>query len=395
MAVDMARWFLGKFFGKPEEVDMRECFSASTEFRVRLLALNTCVSLIASAVGKCEFRTFRKNKEVREQEYWLWNVEPNINQNSTEFLHKLIANLVCDGKALVIGTRHRDGHEMLVVADSFKEGQKYPAKMNTYTEVKVGEVTYDKTFRESEVLCFRLRTGDHASLIGSLAKSYEEMIAASRDYYIRNSGAHLKVHVSQMESAEKDYASKFKQLMDEQVKPWLTQRNGVLPEFDGYKYEDMSKNPDSNVLGDVRKLCEDVFSFTARCLGIPPVLLTGDVAGTADAMTRWLTTCIDPLCDLLQEEINRKRYGYEAWASGSRVHIDTTAIVHFDLFSNAASVEKLIGSGCFCINDVLRAAGLPEIDAPWAREHRLTKNIGSVEASTQSVEHPGKGGNNT
>src|SRR5699024_8447667 len=109
----------------------------------------------------------------------------------------------------------------------------------------------------------------------------------------------------------------------------------------------------SRTTRDIRSLADDIFDFTSRAFQIPPVLLFGDVAGTQDAMTRWLTTCIDPLCDQLQEEINRKRYGKEAYLRGDYLQIDTSTIIHFDMFQNAGNVEKLIGSGAFSINDVL------------------------------------------
>ena len=67
--------------------------------------------MIANAVARCEFRTFRGGKEIQEQEHYLWNVEPNVNQNSTAFLHKLVAKLLTDGECLVISTRQREGYD--------------------------------------------------------------------------------------------------------------------------------------------------------------------------------------------------------------------------------------------------------------------------------------------
>jgi hypothetical protein len=137
-------------------------------------------------------------------------------------------------------------------------------------------------------------------------------------------------------------------------------------------------------------LVDDIFDFTARAFCIPPVLLFGDVAGTQDAMQRWLTTCIDPLCDQIQEEIIRKRYGFEEWKKGNFIQVDTSNILHFDIFGNAANIEKLVGSGAFSINDVLKATGQSEIAEDWANQHFLTKNIGKVEDVASAID--GKGG---
>ena len=132
-------------------------------------------------------------------------------------------------------------------------------------------------------------------------------------------------------------------------------------------------------------MIEDIFDFTARGFLIPAVLVRGSVEGTADANTRFLTNCIDPLADQLQEEINRKRYGYDAWHRGDFLRIDTSSIIHFDMFANAANVEKLVGSGAYTINDVRRAANQAEINEPWADEHFMTLNISTMSEATRNL----------
>ena len=48
--------------------------------------------------------------------------------------------------------------------------------------------------------------------------------------------------------------------------------------------------------------------------------------------------------------------------------------------------EKLVGSGAFTINDVLKAAGMPTINEPWANKHFLTKNIAEIEEAAAALE---------
>ena len=96
---------------------------------------------------------------------------------------------------------------------------------------------------------------------------------------------------------------------------------------------------------------------------------------TGDAFRRSMTTAVDPICDQFSEEATRKRYGFENWQRGSYLHMDSSHVQHFDLFDQAASIEKLLGSG-WSLNDIRRAAGEAPIKEPWADEHLLTKNIG-------------------
>ena len=394
MGISIRDWIVSKLSPAPikgcGDITCTELWEAVQEYRLRELAFHVCVNTIANAVGKCEFKTFRNGQPIRENEYYLWNVEPNINQNSTEFLHKLIYKLYSDNEALVIATKHRSGAEMLVVADSFEPPQVYPAKMNEYKGVVVGEVSYQKTFRENEVLHFRLNAVNVKPVLEAMTQSFNSMLALAIKNYSWGSGKHMKVHINQTEQQDPEFAQKFREMINEQIKPFFDSDSALLPEFDGYDYSEFPANATGTAANrttrDIRSLADDIFDFTARAFQIPPVLLFGDVAGTQDAMTRWLTTCIDPLCDQIQEEINRKRYGKDLYLRGNYVLVDTSTIIHFDMFQNASNVEKLIGSGAFSINDVLAAANQPRINEPWANAHWLTLNISPIDQAARTVE---------
>ena len=173
-------------------------------------------------------------------------------------------------------------------------------------------------------------------------------------------------------------------MIQDQLKPFFASNGAVLPEFDGYQYTNVGSTSKGDSR-DVRNAIEDIFDFTARGFLIPAVLVNGKVEGTADANKRLLTNCVDPICDQLQEEITRKRYGYTGWKNGEYLRVDSSAIVHFDVFENAPNVEKLVGSGAYTINDVLRAANQPRINEPWANEHYLTLNIAKMSEATRAL----------
>ena len=393
MALNFWKWLAGGKARSPTTVEItcRDLLAAAQEFQLRDTCFWICANMIANAVGRCEFRTFREGKEVREREHYLWNVEPNVNQNSTAFLHKLVAKLLVDNEVLVIGTRQREGYDALVVADSYMTGGSYPSKQNEYTSVQVGDVSYEKTYREREVLHLTLNHVNIKPVLDGLYGSYVRPINAAMRRYAWDKGQHWKVHVSQLASGADDFTQKFSQMIEEQVKTFLDSDGAVLPEFEGYAYTNEGGKA-AVELSDIQSQMKDIFAFTAKAFQIPAVLVDGSIQGTEDAQGRFLTGCIDPICDQLQEEINRKRYGYDRIQRGDYLRIDTSSIRHFDMFANAANVEKLVGSGVFSINEVLRAAGLPAISEDWADKHYLTKNIATLGSET-SVLGGAEGGN--
>ena len=168
-------------------------------------------------------------------------------------------------------------------------------------------------------------------------------------------------------------------MLESSYKPFLESGTGILPEFDGYEFQLMNNGTGTKDTRDIKALFDDIFSFTARGLGIPPVLVQGDVAGINDIITHWLTTGIDPLAAQISKEFSRKLIPKADWLRGDRVYADTSTIQHFDMFSNAANIEKIVESAAYSINELREATGGAPLPDEWANIHWMTKNIATVE----------------
>lgn len=376
-----------KFFNfvKPEngktetkEVSCKELFEAATEFEIRKLCFDVCVNMIANAVSRCEFKTYENHKEIRKKEYWLWNFEPNVNQNATIFIHKLIWNLYHKNEALILETKKRNDESGLVVADSWTPSEIFPQKQREYYEVTVENFKYKKTFKEEDVLYFKLNNKDITEVLNKMNLAYEKLVESAAANYKWSKGQHWKVHVDSIAQGKEDFESSFANMIKEQLKPFFESFRSVLPEFDGFTYTNMSSDVKQDP-EEIRGLIEDIFNDTAKSLLIPIVLVNGKVEATADANNRFLTYVVDPILDQFDSEINRKRFGFDEWEKGNYLHVDSSSIIHFDLFANAANIEKIVGSGAFSINAILKAAGQEPINEEWANQHYMTKNIGTVQ----------------
>ena len=358
---------------------------ALQEFQIRELCFWSCVHYIAALVGRCEIRTYVKREEKREKEYWLWNVEPNVNQNAATFWHKVVAKLYEENEALIIRTRRRDGQDAFVVADDWITPEHWPSKENEYQGVVVGDMQYSKTFYENEVLHLTLNHRNLKPVINGITASYMRLVQAAMNAYGWQNGQHWKVHVNQMASNQDGWLNNFQQMLEAQIKPFIQAGSAILPEFDGYDFINLGKDAGSSAqkdTRDIRAMIDDILLFTATGLGIDAVLINGKVEATGDAMKRTLTRTVDPICDQFNQEVNRKRYGRENWESGNYVRMTSAAINHFDLFDMAANIEKLMGSG-WSYNDIQRAIGGETIDEDWANQHFVTKNFGAAEMEAQ------------
>ena len=69
MGIKFFEWLRGdRGKGSTVEVSCRELFEAAQEYQVRELCFWICVNMVANAIGRCEFRTFRDGVELQDRE---------------------------------------------------------------------------------------------------------------------------------------------------------------------------------------------------------------------------------------------------------------------------------------------------------------------------------------
>lgn len=385
--MNIIEWLASKFKGKPVPTNINaqlytdEYLSAVFDIYIRELAFWSTVNIIANAVSKCEFKTFLNGKETKGREHYLWNIEPNKNQNSSAFIHKLIAKLYRNNECLVI-----EQNGQLIVADSFNR-KPYALYEDVFSQVQVGDFTFDRTFTQSEVLYYQLNDTNVRELVNRLYDQYANLISYTMKAYKKSRGTKGIFKYDALPMPETEQRKMFDDLINNKIKAWLDGDSAALPLGQGQDWKELQqKTYQTETTRDIRAQIDDIFDFTARAFNVPPALLRGDVQDTSKAIDQLLTFCIDPLCDMLQEEINRKRNGYEGFIRGTYLKIDTSTIKHIDLFDVATAIDKLIGSGAFCINDIRKAAGQEAINEDWAEQHWMTKNYETVQNALLSLE---------
>lgn len=367
-------WF--KNFVKEPDKSVRlnaVCKDLASDIYLQKIAFYSCVNRIANAFSKCEIKTFIDGEEEKRDEYYLWNYSPNKNQNASVFKTKLITKLYEDNQVLIIESN--DGQ--LFVADSFVKNES-ALYGNSFSQVQVDDFVFNKTFYHNEVMFIELNNNDIRQLLDGMLNKYIKLLDLAFYSYKTSSGSKGVLYIDSFAMGNDDFEETFKNLVEEDFNTFYESSDGVLPLFDGYKYEGVEKGNKSSNTRDIRELYNDVAEFTARALNIPSSLATGAVQDTSKAIDEFLTFCIDPLMKLIEEEANRKRYG-KLVLKNSYLKIDTTSIKHIDIFDISSNIEKLIGSGTHTINDIKKACGEPEINEDWANQHFMTKNFSKIE----------------
>lgn len=366
----------------PDAATVAEYLELVGETCFRELAYAAAKNMLANCISKCEFRTLLRGEEVKGAEWYLWNVEPNKNENSSRFLRKIVNRLCDNNECLVI----EQGGQLLV-ADSF-EKKDYTIYEDIFTQVTVGDFTFSRSFVQSEVLYWKLADKNIKQTLDALNASYSKMLAYGMKSYQRSRGtkATLEYEAIPPHVAKED-ASQWLQGQVEKYKKVVEADNGIATVGKGLKLSPFGRSTtySSETTRDIRAMVGDIFDFTALGFGIPPALLRGDVQGTSDATDNLLTFAVDPWSDFIREEIVRKRIGRDEHLRGTDLIVDTSQVKHVDILSASGQIDKLIGSGVFCVNDILKLLGRPTIDEPWAYEHYITRNYMPFEEALKTI----------
>ena len=368
--------FIKDIFGSKDTIYLNEKLdNAITQLAIEEFAIQTAINLIAGSISKCEFITYLNNKEVKGDEYYLWNIEPNKNQNSTEFIQEFISKLLLENECLII-----EHNGQLVIADSFSQ-KEYAIVENIFENVTRKDFTFQKNFRMSEVLYFKYNNKDVRVLLSNLMNGYNNLLDMAVGKYKRSGGRKGVVELEAIAKGDEEKRKQIEELFQKKFKTYFEAENAVVDIPKGVKYEE--KNGDGNRkstsdMVDIQNLMKEAFERAAQAFKIPPALLKGDISDVAKLTDNYLTFCIDPLIDLISEENNRKRYGKANYLKGSYLKIDTTCIKHIDVFSIAEKIDKLISSGMYSVDGLLKKVGDTSLNTDWSEKHWITKNYSEI-----------------
>lgn len=338
-------------------------------------AVESCISIIANALSLADFQTYMNFKKVKLDNYYLLNVEPNVNQNAKEFWHKVISNLYYKNECLIIQEQ-----KQFYVADGFSREER-GLKEDLYKEVYIGEYNFTRTFKESEVMYLKLNNTDIKKLIDGLYTNYGQLLTSGIKNYKRSNGMKGFVEIDTSLAQTEEAKKQLQDLMENQFSTWFKNDDAILPLSKGFTYKDSTPNNGSATKAttrDIRAIVDDIIEFTCAAFHVPSAMVKGNMVGVTEQTDNFLAFCINPLAKLIESEINRKMYKKSGFSQGSYVKIDTLRIKNIDLQKMANAGDLLFRIGVNSINDNLEMLGKEKLDADYADEHYVTKNYQSV-----------------
>ena len=236
----------------------------------------------------------------------------------------------------------------------------------------------------SEVFYFKLNFENLRFYLNQTLILFGGLINAAYSNYLVSNGYKGVLKIDTLAEQEDDFEEYFSQLVNEDFKKFFSNPNAVIPLYQGYDYKQLDSKGNTDTR-DFKNLLSDIIEITANAFNMPASIANGTVQDTSKAIDEFLTFCIDPLIEILTDEINRKLFSKQQLINNYYIKFDTKSIKHIDLIDIGTSIEKLISSGFTCVNDLREACGLDLINEEWANQFFMTKNYATIEELMNSM----------
>ncbi len=344
------------------------------------LAMFIGISYIANAISKCEFKVYEGGEEVRNKLYYMLNVSPNPNQNSSQFINKFIERYYYDGSSLVVPHKNH-----IYCADSFDVDDSNPLVENTFYNVTFGNQQPKKKYRANEVFFIKLDNIRAKTFVDAMYTDYGQIIGQALATFKRTNGTKYKLLLEQYRAGDPAFEKAYKDVIQKQLKTFVENDNAVYPQFKGTDLTEFSsKNPTST--SDIIAMRKEIFEVAAQALKIPLPMMYGNITNMNEIVKVFLSFCIDPLADMIGEEFTRQYFSFDEWKNGCCVKVDTSCINHIDILEVGDKVDKAISSGTASIDEMRERLGMPELGTEFSQAHWMTKNYALAEDMLNSEE---------
>lgn len=358
--------------------------NAAQQVYFKELGLQIAISYIANTISKCEFKVYEKGEEVKSELYYMLNVNPNPNQNSSQFLNALITRYYRKGEALVFPDSRKN---RLYVADGFSVDEK-PFAENIFSAITVENETLTKKYKASDVFYFKLDDVRIKTLIDGAFDQYSTVMQAAIDGFIRRNGKKYKLILDQYKAGDPEFKELYENMLKRQLETFVKSANAVYPQFRGQNLEELDKTAASNYGGsaDVIAIRKEMFDVVAQAFKIPLSMMYGNITNINDMINMFLTFTIDPLADMIGEEITRKMYPYSEWKKGNYVKCDTSCIKHVDILDVAHAVSEAISSGAVVIDEMRCRLDMKPYGDEFGQMRFFTRNFATEKEVLKSAE---------
>ncbi|PFN51513.1 phage portal protein [Bacillus thuringiensis] len=371
--------WLGSVFKRNKELEFMLDLDIITDTANRLhmkrLAIDTCVSFLGRTISQSEFR-IRNGKAFKKNElYYRLNVRPNKNMTASTFWERFIRKLIYDNECLVIQADDGD----LLIADGFQHSE-YAVFEDTFTDVRVKDYTFKRSFKQSEVIHLKYRNDKLTPLIDGLFADYGDLFGRILNSQKRKNQVRGTVDMDMIGAKTEEQIAKLQEFIDNMYKSIGSKDIAIVPQQKGINYNEIYNGvANGPSVEEINKVTNGFLNQVAMAIGIPIALIYGEMADVEKQTKNYMLFTVRPLLKKLSDEANVKFFEMSEYLLGQKIEVK--AVSYQSIFDLATSIDKLISSSAFTGNEIRSEVDYEESDDPNLNVHHITKNYTKLNES--------------
>lgn len=343
-------------------------------------AIDIAIGKVARSLALVDWKTYTKGKFKRDSLYYYLNVQPNVNQNATDFWEEVVRKMFEDKEVLVVIT----GDDQFIVADDYIV-DKYVMKDNLYKHVKKDNFEFEKNFFEDKVIRLNYNNAKLKSILTGLDESYGKLFGRLVQVAMRTNQLRGTAKLTGQLAKNKNASEYLQSFVNKIFKAFDDKSVAIVPLQDGMEYEEVSREQNTrSQVDELNKVSNEYLNTVLEAIGIHPALIHGDMADTSQIKEDYISNVVQPLVEKITDEINRKFYKKDDFLKGNYLNPSVIKLRYISVFDMGDQAEKLVGSSMFSPNDVREEAGYERSDRPFMDDYYMTKNMEKLKGGENS-----------
>lgn len=349
----------------------------SKNVALRYGAINKVANYVGRGVSKAKF--VLKGPNADQYSEWLYrlNVQPNPNQTAAVFLAEIGKALINNGEALVVVR-----NKFLYLAESYSIEEK-SLDGHTYKVSTVQGLTFDESFTSDEVILITNENNSLKNFSEQLWADYGELLgrvisrqktANQLRFTFKLPKNRLKEKAQDMiEGAPKEDAGKnFFEKVTKKIKNDSVVGIPLTDHNDPYSEYTTKNGSKVSYVSDIKDLKDQYVDDLCEAIGLPAMLLHGDVADNQKNYEMAVETVFEPLLQKVIDGLQTAIFSDAEYLAGNRVK--AVGLHQYNLFDVATSGDKLIAAGLAMADEIREEIGLEPLPDGLGQRLYITKN---------------------
>ncbi|MCK1200313.1 phage portal protein [Streptococcus uberis] len=341
-----------------------ELFADYQNLYLKNLAIDKSAEFLARIFSNSDFKFLNSDKKTWS---YMLNVKPNKNESASRFWQRFIYKLITENEVLVV----LSDDDQLLIADSFDHIE-YAVYEDLFQQVTIKDYTFKRTFKMNEVIYLQYNNNRLSNYIDGLFTDYEKLHQRMIETIQRNNQIRGTLGVKGSAQLQDKYTNLMKSYADRLFSAFSTKSVAIVPTVDGLEYNELTNTTGtSNIsVDDVKTIRRQFDDEIADILGIPAVVLHGDMATLDSSQKALVIYCMKPLFKKVNDELNAKLISKTDFEKG--IEISIIGLAYQDIIESATSIDKLIASSAFTKNEVRNKFGYESVEG--GDKFIMTKN---------------------